>query len=145
MNYEQLFDTDFKYFMTTKDIEAVKEYLKKKRGWIYIAYSRDNNLLKIGRTGKNPMVRAKTLSSTGVLSGYEILFSLKVFNQFMVEKKVHNQLKTYLIKKEFFSVDKNHAISVIEKVCAEEDIALARFFDLDMIREDLDLIEYALI
>jgi len=145
MNYDQLFDTDFKYFMTTKDIEAVKEYLKKKQGWIYIAYSRDNNFLKIGRTGKNPMVRAKTLSSTGVLSGYEILFSLKVFNQFMVEKKVHNKLKNYRIKKEFFSVDKNHAIAVIEKSCAEEDVALARFFDLDMIREDLNLIEYALI
>lgn len=145
MNYELLFDPDFNYFMTTKDIQPCLEFLQKKQGWIYIARSRDNNLLKIGRTGKNPMSRAKTLSSTGVLNGYDILFSLKVFNQFMVEKKVHNQLKKFRIKKEFFSVDLNHAISIIEKVCSEEEKALLRYFDLDMIKEDLQLLEHALI
>jgi len=145
MNYDKLFEDKFEYKLNAcRDLEPLKSYLQKKQGWVYIVRSNDNGLLKIGRTSKHPMERAKSLSSTGVLNEYEVLFSLKVFNQFLVEKKIHKALAKYRISKEFFSVDINKAITVIQKECDKEIKNFERFIDTNMIKEDLELIFYAL-
>ncbi|EPP7234245.1 GIY-YIG nuclease family protein [Shigella flexneri] len=146
MNYDKLFDDDFKYKISAlREAEDLKKYFKKKMGWIYIVKTDDNVYLKIGRTAKHPMERAKSLSSTGVLSSYEVLFSLPVFNQFIVESKIHKKLKKYRISKEFFSVDINTAIKTIEEECHKEKIMLERFIDTEVIKNDINLIEYAII
>lgn len=145
MNYDLLFDKTFMYTISKRDHEDLKSYFKKKKGWVYIAFSKDNNWLKIGRTGKNPLIRAKSLSQTGVFHDYEIIFSLPFFNQFLAEKKVHDKLKKYKISKEFFSVDKEMAFKVIEEIFLEEEKALNRFFNIDTLKEDLDLLEYAIV
>lgn len=81
MNYDKLFDENFSYKISSvRELEELKKYFKKKKGWIYINKTEDNVYLKIGRTAKHPLERAKSLSSTGVLSAYEVLFSLPVFN-----------------------------------------------------------------
>lgn len=144
-NYDYLFNSKKTAYLQDKDIDTLKDYLLKKQGWVYIAYSDNNSLLKIGRTGKNPLERAKSLSSTGVLYDYDILFALPVFNQFIVEKKVHQKLKKFRISKEFFSVNKDTAISTIQAEYENEMQLLKRFINIDMIREDLDLLEHALI
>ena len=90
------------------------------------------------------MEKSKILSSTGVLSSYEVLFSLPVFNQFVVESKIHKKLKKYRVSKEFFSVDMKTAIKVIEDECAKETKNLERFIDTEMIKQDIELIEYAI-
>ncbi len=146
MNYDKLFDDDFKYKISAlREAEDLKKYFKKKMGWIYIVKTEDNAYLKIGRTAKHPMERAKSLSSTGVLSSYEVLFSLPVFNQFIVESRIHKRLKKYRISKEFFSVDIKTAIKTIEEECYKEKIMLERFIDTDVIKDDIDLIEYAIL
>lgn len=147
MNYDLLFDKSFAYHLSQRDVEDLKHYFNKKKGWVYVALSRDNNTLKIGRTGKNPMERAKSLSSAGVLNDYEIIFSLPFMNQFLAEKKIHNKLKKFRLKdkKEFFLVKKELAFETIEKIFIEEEEALIRFFDLDTLKEDLDLLEHCII
>lgn len=146
MEFDNLFDEKFNGTIQAKDSEKLKDYLLKKQGWIYIAYSQNEELLKIGRTGKNPLERAKTLSTTGVVHDYQILFALEVFNQFIAERKVHHKLKKFRFssKKEFFSVKREVAIAALEKICAEETQLLQRFLNTSIIKEDIDLLEYAL-
>lgn len=146
MNYDKLFDKNFNYKISAvRESEELKKYFKKKKGWIYIVKTDDNVYLKIGRTAKHPMERARSLSSTGVFSSYQVLFSLPVFNQFIVESKIHKKLKKYRISKEFFSVDIETAIKTIEDECNRENESLRRFIDTEMIKDDLDLIEYAIV
>jgi hypothetical protein len=146
MNYDKLYDEQCVYKIQDKDIPLLKQYFQKKQGWVYIAKSKDNSQLKIGRTGKNPLVRAKTLSSAGVLNDYEIFFSLKVFNQFLAETSIHTKLKRFRSKadKEFFLVNEQVAIDAFEATYQEEIKLLNRFLNTEMIKEDLDLLEYAL-
>jgi type III secretory pathway component EscV len=146
MNFDKLYDDKCVYKIQEKDIPELKKYFQKKQGWVYIAKSKDNSQLKIGRTGKNPLIRAKTLSSAGVLNDYEIFFSLKVFNQFLAETSIHTKLKRFRSKasKEFFLVNEQIAIDAFEATYQEEVKLLSRFLNLEMITEDLDLLEYAL-
>lgn len=146
MNFDKLYDEQCVYKIQDKDIPALKQYFQKKQGWVYIAKSKDNSQLKIGRTGKNPLIRAKTLSSAGVLNDYEIFFSLKVFNQFLAETSIHTKLKRFRSKahKEFFMVNEHIAIEAFDATYKEEIKLLSRFLNTDMIKEDLDLLEYAI-
>jgi hypothetical protein len=146
MNFDNLYDEKCVYRIQDKDIPKLKQYFQKKQGWVYIAKSKDNSQLKIGRTGKNPLIRAKTLSSAGVLNDYEIFFSLKVFNQFLAEASIHTKLKRFRSKadKEFFQVNEQVAIQAFEATYDEEIKLLSRFFNTEMIKEDLDLLEYAI-
>lgn len=127
------------------ELEDVKNYLKYKQGWVYIAKSEGYPFLKIGRTKKNPHIRAKTLSTAGVLNNYEILFSIKTFNQFILEKEIHKKLKKFRItkEKEFFSISLDLAIFEIEKIFNQQEDELSKFFHLDCLKEDLNLIQLA--
>lgn len=145
MNYDKLFEENFTYKLHLRDVEPLKEYLKQKQGWIYIACSKSNNLLKIGRTSKSPHQRAKTLSSSGVLHDYDIFFSLHVYNQFIVERKVHQKLKKFRIIKEFFSLKKELAIELIKQEYESELNCINKFIDTKIISDDINLLEYALI
>lgn len=147
MDYNKIYGSkEFNYRFKSTDMPSLLDYFKKKAGWIYIATSKDNNFLKIGRTGKDPMHRAKTLSTTGVFNEYNIVFSLKVFNQFILEKNIHTSLKKYRVtqSKEFFNTSLSLAINAIEQEVIKEETLLSGYFDLDMIKEDLNLLPYAL-
>ncbi len=144
MNYDLLYDLNCQYSLQKKDASSLIDYFKKKQGWVYIAKSKDNPYLKIGRTSKDPLIRAKTLSSTGVLNEYEIIFSLKFFNQLWGEKHIHNTLKKFRVNKEFFSVHQDVAFEVIYQTKTLEDELLGRFLKTDMILDDLDFIIYSL-
>lgn len=132
------------YKFKSVDAPGLLAYFQKKAGWIYIAVTKDNNFLKIGRTGKDPLQRAKTLSTTGVVNDYNIVFSVKVFNQYVLEKNIHKRLKPYHTSKEFFNTSLTVAVSAIEQEVTQEEEILSHFFQLDMIKEDLNLLPYAL-
>lgn len=132
------------FFINSEDWDSFKEFLKINSGWVYIAKSDANNLLKIGKTSKNPIHRAKTLSPTGVLHDFEIVFALKVWNRHWVESNVHKKIKKHLIAKEFFSISLDSAIENIIKVVEEENIVLNKYIDLNIIKEDLELFIYAI-
>lgn len=144
MNYDELYNTECRYNIQQIDVEPLKTYFLKKQGWVYVAKSLDNKFLKIGRTKKNPHERAKSLSSTGVLNDYKIIFSLKFFNQFWAEKSIHKALKKYNVNKEFYSVDENTSFEIIYKMSELEYYLLNRFINTEIIKDDLDLIPYSL-
>lgn len=122
----------------------VANYFEKKSGFIYLAISKNNNLMKIGRTGKTPLARAESLSSTGVLYDFEILFSLPVLNQFWAETAVHKKLKKYRINKEFFAVNRQFAIDIMENIYNLEEHLLKRYFNVEQLKHDLNDIQKAL-
>lgn len=119
-------------------------YFEKKSGYIYLAISKNNSLMKIGRTCKNPLARAESLSSTGVLYDFEILFSLPVLNQFWAESTVHQKLKKFRVNKEFFAVNQDFAIKTMENTYHLEDHLLKRYFNLSQLRNNFYDIEKAL-
>ena len=145
MNPNKLYDSNFNHKIDLRYLGEIKDFLLKKQGWIYIAQANENDMLKIGRTSKHPIERAKTLSSTGVFHNYEIIFSLKVFNQFFVEKNVHERLKKFRVKKEFFLINRDTAIKIIEDEYLKEQALLSRFFNISMIKDDIELLPYSLI
>lgn len=145
MDYNKIYQKkDLIYRFKSVDVPELLKYFEKKAGWVYIAQSQDNNFLKIGRTSKPPLQRAKSLSSTGVFNDYTIAFSLQVFNQFIIEKNIHKALSSFRVGKEFFNTTLSHAISVMEKEVVKEEQLLNKYFDLPMLKEDINLLPYAL-
>lgn len=146
MNFELLYDKNYSQAIPLHKADELRQFLQKKHGWVYIAKSTDpnNHLLKIGRTGKSPYERAKSLSTTGVLYDYEIIFSLEVFNQYYVEKEIHKLLKKHRVGKEFFSVTESAASQAAQKIANIEEELLGRFLDVKMLKDDLELVHYAL-
>lgn len=144
IDFDQLYQKECCYKIQQQDLKPLHNYFLKKMGWIYIAKTKSHHFLKIGRTSKNPIERAKSLSSTGVLHDYEIIFSLQVMNQYWAEQKAHLLLKPFRISKEFFSTEIETAQLAFQKVILSEEQLLNRFIDVKIIKEDLSLIEYAL-
>lgn len=144
MNFDKFYDELTKYTIQNNEIEDVQAYFKKKSGWVYIAKTEGLPYLKIGRTSKNPLFRAKTLSSTGVFNEYEIIYSLQFLNQFWGEKQTHQQLKKFRVQKEFFAVDVEYAIKVIEQLNKSEEKLLNRFFEVGSAKESIMTIGFNL-
>jgi dihydroorotase len=146
MNFDLLFDEQFGGNILNEDIEALQEYLINKKGWIYIATTKDHHLYKIGRTGKTPLERAKSLSTTGVLNSYEITFSLPFFNQYIAEKNIFKTLKKFRSQKgkEFFQVNKDVAIKAIEAEYKKQEKLLNRFLKTSILEEDINLVDFAI-
>lgn len=122
-----LFNTTTQVKNSLLSEHRIKEYLRSTTGWVYIAQSKDNRLFKIGRTASDPSLRAKTLSSAGVLSDYEILFALQCPNQFLAESAVHQNLSKYRIKKEFFSVDLQRATKAISQEVSTQTSQILKY------------------
>jgi predicted RNA-binding Zn-ribbon protein involved in translation (DUF1610 family) len=93
---------------------------KQKDGYVYVLVSSEKpNLVKIGMTYRNPEERAKELSSsTGVSMPYIVAYKMETPNPERVEKKVHGRLSQKRVNpdREFFRVETNEAIRVIEEV-----------------------------
>lgn len=90
------------------------------KGFVYVMVSSEKpNLVKIGMTNRNPEERAKELSSsTGVSMPYIVAYKVETPNPGRVEKKVHSRLSQKRVNpdREFFRVETNEAIQVIEEV-----------------------------
>lgn len=144
INFDILYNSK-KFIQIRKDMhEEVSDYFHKKSGYIYLAKSKNNSLMKIGRTGKNPLERAESLSTTGVLYDYEIIFSLPVLNQFWAETTVHQKIKKYRFDKEFFAVNQQLAIDTMGKVYVLEEHLLKRYFNVDVLKKNYAEIDKAL-
>lgn len=144
MNFDLLFDKNYTQKVKLSEIDELQNYLLEKKGWIYIAKSKDNNRLKIGRTGKTPLERAKSLSSTGVFHSYEIIFSLPFFNQYIAEKNIHTSLKKFRTKKEFFLMNETVAIEIIKAEYEKEKKLLSRFLNVSILEEDINLVAFSI-
>ncbi len=88
--------------------------------WIYIL---DNPSLqkyyhKIGKTKRDPELRAEELSSsTGVAQPYYVAYQIAVTDSDIAEKEIHEVLKNFRVSnREFFDIPLNEAIDVVNKV-----------------------------
>lgn len=122
----------------------LKDYFTKKKGWLYIMVNEDHDFLKIGRTTKTPMKRAKSLSNTGVLTDYEVLFSIQSFNQVITEKELFAKLKKYRVQGEFFNCNPHIAITEMNKIIESESKRLSPHLNLELINLDFSLFEQAI-
>ena len=87
VNFDDMFLDDVVMNIQPYEMESLGEYLKKKRGWLYIAKNPHVPHLKIGRTTKDPWTRAKTLSAAGILEDFEIIYSPNVNSSGKVEEE----------------------------------------------------------
>lgn len=107
-----------------------------KPGYIYIlSNSSIADMVKIGRTSRLPDERVKELSSaTGVPTPFKLEYKKKFNDCVRAEELVHKYLelnnKKVSNNREFFNVDKEEAIRVIEMVAAN-------YFNIDKNKEGL--------
>lgn len=144
MNGDTLFNIKTTYKLHPKDYDSLKLYFEKKQGWVYVATSSHTHMLKIGRTSKDPLERAKSLSSSGVPYDYDILFSLKFLNQYIAEKSVHLYLDKCRGPKEFFNTNVETVALAIQKEYQRQQVLLERFFDTKMLEQDIELLEHSI-
>lgn len=82
------------------------------------------DMIKIGYTKGDPIDRANTLSkSTGVPTPFNVVYSYNCFNGERIEKAVHKHFRKQRVNKqrEFFYVDINEAIQIIESLGTKLD------------------------
>ena len=81
-----------------------------------------SGLLKIGQTSKDPLVRRKDLSSTGVPEEFVIEYQALVSDYRRQEKYIHQKLTKARLtdKKEFFKVSVPEAINTIREQCGDK-------------------------
>ena len=92
-------------------------------GFIYIMSNpAHSGLLKIGQTSKDPLVRRKDLSSTGVPEEFVIEYQALTSDYRRQEKLIHQKLNKvrHSSKKEFFSVSVPEAINTIREQLGEK-------------------------
>jgi len=92
-------------------------------GFIYIMSNPAHaGLLKIGQTSKDPSIRRKDLSSTGVPEEFVIEYQALTSDYQRQEKYIHQRLSKvrHSSKKEFFSVSVPEAINTIREQCGDK-------------------------
>jgi type VI protein secretion system component Hcp len=125
------------YFSVFEDIEGweeIKYYTHRFRQSVngsngdqsvYILESESMpEMVKIGYTKGDPIDRANTLSkSTGVPTPFNVVYSYSCFNGERIEKAVHKHFRKQRVNKqrEFFYVDLDEAIQIIESLGAKLD------------------------
>jgi hypothetical protein len=84
-------------------------------GYIYIFTNASYpELIKIGKTDRNPILRADQLSrQTGVVSKFDVFWYLKVPDCYLSEKMAHFKLAEFRHEKEFFRISGPEAIETI--------------------------------
>jgi hypothetical protein len=92
-------------------------------------------MVKIGRSDRDAVTRAKELSyATGVPTEFRVIRNFRVRDSVALERRVHERLISYRVSsnREFFSVDAETAINVIEealKLLAPATETQDRLFD----------------
>lgn len=85
-------------------------------GYVYVLTNPSfNGMVKIGKTIREPNVRAKDLYTTGVPTPYEVAFQLFLEDYDEIEKEIHNKLAGYRVNpnREFFRIPLNKATELV--------------------------------
>jgi hypothetical protein len=84
------------------------------RGWIYIiTNSAMPDLVKVGYSTKDPVLRARELANTGAPRPYEVLYDALVDDPRSIESSVHAQLLERREGKEWFRCTPSEALAAI--------------------------------
>lgn len=94
------------------------EKQKTNEGYIYIFSNKSfKDLIKIGSTMRDPIIRAKELSDTSVPFPYQVEYKILTINCEILEKIIHQKLssKRVDLEREFFNCNIEEAIQVINE------------------------------
>ena len=84
-------------------------------GWVYLITNEAMpGLVKIGRTVKDPYVRAKELSHTGSPKKYHVEYAIERNDYVNFEKQLHKYFNEHRAGKEWFRVDLLEVVKYIE-------------------------------
>ena len=84
------------------------------RGWVYVITNKAmTDLVKVGFSTKDPVLRAREFDATGVPHRYEVVFDVLVSNPREVEQRAHRRLADCLEAKEWFRCSVKRAIEEI--------------------------------
>ena len=90
------------------------------RGWVYVISNKSlKDILKIGFSTKDPVLRASEFNGTGLPYDYDVLYDVLVENPRDVEQRTHKKLSEFRENKEWFRVDLSTAIEAIKSVCGD--------------------------
>jgi hypothetical protein len=97
-----------------------------KSGYVYIfSNSEYSGLLKIGKSKKNPVIRADQLTrNTGAIGSFKLEWYQEVPEMDIAETLLHFTFRQFHDQKEFFKIDSNKASKIAI-------VALDSFFALD--------------
>lgn len=94
-------------------------------GYLYALQNRSfgDHLVKIGRTTREPHIRAKELyaKASGVPEPFDIAFACCVSDCVLAERRIHTRLETYRYnkKREFFILSIEVARKIVLSVCQQ--------------------------
>jgi len=107
------------------------DFVQARKGYVYaIEHPDRRGLLKIGRTSKNPFVRAKSLGTAGILGNFNVLWVAEYANSSWAEATIHKLLSEYHFEKEFYSINLDQAKEVLNAITVKEN-KLLRYFNID--------------
>jgi hypothetical protein len=88
------------------------------RGWVYIIANDSyvGSRLKIGKTDRDPIDRARELVSTGTTGTFVVIYHALVDNPYGVEQQVHQRLWSFNVGGEWFEVCPDLAVQEIRTV-----------------------------
>ncbi|MDP2722426.1 MAG: GIY-YIG nuclease family protein [Bacteroidales bacterium] len=97
------------------------------KGYVYIISNTEYiGLLKIGKSKRNPVIRADQLTrNTGAIGIFKLEWFKEVLSMDIAESYLHFTFRKFHNQKEFFSID-------IEKAKLIADSALSTLFELDI-------------
>jgi hypothetical protein len=91
------------------------------RGWVYVLSNKAMpELVKIGYSTKDPILRIAELNSTGLPYSFDLEYDVLVEGPRDVESKVHKHLEACRANKEFFKTDALSAATAIRNVLASD-------------------------
>jgi hypothetical protein len=92
------------------------------RGWVYVLTNKAMpDIVKIGYSTKDPILRAEELEGTGLPHPYVVVYDVLVLEPRDVEQSVHTRLRTLNERKEFFRITAQVAVQSIRDVIAEQN------------------------
>lgn len=90
---------------------------KQIKGWVYVITDPAMpELVKVGFSTKDPILRAEEFNGTGHPYAYEVAYEVLVFQPFEVEQAVHRALKDKREGREWFRCSSREAIAAIKDV-----------------------------
>jgi len=108
-------------------------------GWVYmISAKREPNLIKIGRTDREPFTRIAEINrATGVTYPYSIRKLFRVRDSKRAERMAHDLLSNYRVRsdREFFRVSFSKAVRILEReyrasqLLADRETGTLKWFD----------------
>lgn len=110
----------YKNLNSETQAKIVRRFTNEESGYIYIMRKpmMEEGVCKIGLTKRSIEERRKELSSTNTLESFQVVHGIETVDCRKAERAIHKDLDEYRIsdRKEFFNVDIQYAISVVNKI-----------------------------